>query len=74
MEILTNWWDDVIISIYVINARKVSRMSKRIPTRRELREMERKEQQKKLDRTIARNWVICIGSLAIIVAAMFLTK
>ena len=49
-------------------------MSKRIPTRRELREIERKEQQKKLDRTIARNWVICIGSLAIIVAAMFLTR
>lgn len=49
-------------------------MSKRIPTRRELREIERKEQQKKLDRTIARNWVICIGSMAIIVAAMFLTR
>lgn len=49
-------------------------MSKRIPTRRELREMERKEQDKKLERTIARNWVICIGSLAIIVLAMFVFK
>ena len=49
-------------------------MSKKIPTRRELREMERKEQDKKLDRTIARNWVICIGSLAIIVVAMFFSK
>jgi len=52
----------------------VSHMSKQIPTRRELREMERKKQDEKLNRTIARNWVICIGSLAIIVAAMFLMK
>ncbi|MBR4305560.1 MAG: hypothetical protein IKT78_01810 [Ruminiclostridium sp.] len=49
-------------------------MSKKIPTRRELREIERKEHEKKLERTIARNWVICIGSLAIIVAAMFFSR
>lgn len=49
-------------------------MSNKIPTRRELREMERKEYEKKLERTIARNWVLCIGSLVIIVIAMFFSK
>lgn len=49
-------------------------MSKKIPTRRELREIERKEHEKKLERTIARNWIICIGSLALIVAAMFFSR
>lgn len=60
--------------VYNDNKKEVSHMSKKIPTRRELREMERKEHEKKLERTIARNWVICIGSLAIIVAAMFLAR
>ncbi len=47
---------------------------KNIPTRQERRNEERREREKKLEKTIARNWVICIGSLAIIVLAMFFLK
>ncbi len=33
--------------------------------------MERLEHEKKMSRTYSRNWIICIGSLAIIILAIF---
>ena len=33
--------------------------------------MERIEHKKKMSRTYNRNWIICIGSLAIIILAIF---
>lgn len=35
------------------------------------RRMERLEHEKKVSRTYNRNWIICIGSLAIIILAVF---
>lgn len=44
---------------------------KQIPDYKLKRRMERLEHEKKFSRTVNRNWIICIGSLAVIILAVF---
>ena len=44
---------------------------KQIPDYKLKRRMERIEHEKKFNRTVNRNWIICIGSLAVIILAVF---
>lgn len=46
----------------------------RTPEYKRRRAEERREREKKMERTIARNWIICIGSLAVIILAIFVFK
>lgn len=41
---------------------------------KERRREERREYEKKLQRTMSRNWIICIGSLAVVILAIFIFK
>ena len=44
---------------------------KREPDYKLKKRLERMEHEKKMNRTYNRNWIICIGSLAIIILAVF---
>ena len=44
---------------------------KREPDYKLKKRLERMEHEKKMNRTYNRNWIICIGSLAIIILAIF---
>ena len=55
---------------YTIKIQKGEFM-KREPDYKLKKRMERIEHEKKMNRTYSRNWIICIGSLAIIILAVF---
>ena len=42
---------------------------KQLPNLKQRRAEERREREKKYNRTITRNWIICVGSLAVIIIA-----